>query len=443
MPLSRASSSLRLWIHSASLLAVLAGFGVLLLLRAGINRLELVEIHQSLVEGLMRDLNDGREDGHTLGRHEAFGIEAWFDSRPPRQQRPRLYQAGGQHWIESRTPLSLVGAPPLSLQVRQNISSWFERETNQQLLLLAAAGLSSLFTSLLLRQVLRRGLNRPIQRFCDQVQGITNLTTTYRAVSEADQPTELRPLARSFNALQQRLAAAWERERTYTDGVAHELRTPITLISAQAQSLLRQPLPERQRQAALAIAQEAQRMGAMVRDLLDLARQDAGRLHLVCAGVNPEATVLEAYDRLRPLAVERLRLAPAGQAAPPPEVPADRERLLQCLSCLVENALRYTAGPVELAVAACRDQVVWHVRDHGPGVADAEKHRIFEPFVRGQAAGAGDQRGSGLGLAVVRLLMEAMGGGVAVEDAPGGGADFQLRLPLPGSGANDRSPASA
>jgi signal transduction histidine kinase len=171
-------------------------------------------------------------------------------------------------------------------------------------------------------------------------------------------------------------------------------------------------------------------MTTLVRDLLDLARQDGDRLELQCRPVDPEALMLDAFDRLRPLAPQRLQLVPAGAAVPPEAVQADPDRLLQCISALVDNALAYSIGPVELELCAYPNQVVWHVRDRGPGVQPKERAAIFQRFVRGSAAAHSDSRGSGLGLAVVRLLMEAMGGWVAVAAVPGGGADFQLRLPL-------------
>jgi signal transduction histidine kinase len=229
--------------------------------------------------------------------------------------------------------------------------------------------------------------------------------------------------------LQRRLAAAWKRERTFTDGVAHELRTPITLISGQAQSLLRQPLADEQRRAVASIDAEARHMTTLVRDLLDLARQDGDRLQLQCRPVDPEALMLEAFDRLRSLAPQRLQLVPAAAVLPSVSVQADPERLLQCISALVENALAYSTGPVQLELCTYSSQVVWHVRDRGPGVQREEQAVIFQRFVRGSAAVQSNTRGSGLGLAVVRLLMEAMGGWVSVAAVPGGGADFQLRLP--------------
>ncbi|MCU0530441.1 MAG: ATP-binding protein, partial [Cyanobium sp. Prado107] len=140
--------------------------------------------------------------------------------------------------------------------------------------------------------------------------------------------------------------------------------------------------------------------------------------------------LLAAYERLEPIAAGRLRLQ-APDAEADLGVRADPERLGQCLTNLVENALRYAPAPtpVELAVERREGSVVLRVRDHGPGVAPEEREGIFRLFRRGSAAPLASVSGSGIGLAMVRLLMDRMGGSVQVADAPGGGADFQLLLP--------------
>ena len=425
----RQSRSLRLWLQSSTLIAVLAGYGLLLAVGAGLTVLDRRVAHQQLVEALAKGLASGLGSSSSVGTSPA--AEVVVQLAPLAAAQPaRLVTQGGQTWLESRTPLRRPGRTTVLLVVRQNVTATIQRERTLRWLLVAAAGLASLFTSALLRPVLRRGLVDPIAALCAQLQQITSPEKVAVPLPEMDQPSELQPIAAAFNALQQRLAAAWERERSFTDGVAHELRTPITLISGQAQSLLRQALPAPQRQALEAIASEARHMGSLVRDLLDLARQDSGRLQLLREPIDPEAVILDTFDRLRPLAPERLQLAPAS-AAPPPPVQGDRERLVQCLTALVDNALAYApTGPVELALSHGPDAVTWHVRDRGPGVAAEERERIFERFARGSAAAqAPEHRGSGLGLALVALLMQAMGGRVSVSNRPDGGADFQLQLP--------------
>ena len=170
-------------------------------------------------------------------------------------------------------------------------------------------------------------------------------------------------------------------------------------------------------------------MGAMVSDMLDLARKDAGRLELRLQPIDVEDILLEAFERLAGGADGRLRLQAPQDEGPLPLAAGDPERLAQCLVVLIDNALRYSLAPapVRLLAEATAVSLVLHVVDRGPGVAPAEREGIFGRFVRGQAAV--NTRGSGIGLAVVQLLMEAMGGIVLVTDAPGGGADFQLHLP--------------
>jgi len=237
--------------------------------------------------------------------------------------------------------------------------------------------------------------------------------------------------------MQRRLVASWEQQRTFIDGVAHELRTPLTLIRGHAQRLDRLlaagPLeadPAPLMQAGRSINTEAERMTRLVRDLLDLARREGDRLELQQESLDAGDVLLVAFERLEPLAAGRLRLrAPAADADL--RVCADPDRLAQCLTNLVENALKYAPAPtpVELAVERSGDAVVMHVRDQGPGVPPEERESIFQLFQRGSAAPLASISGSGIGLAMVRLLMEHMGGTALVVEGPGGGADFQLLLP--------------
>ena len=426
--------SLRSALQGSTLIAVLAGYGLLIAAGGVLAVIERRQAHQVLVASLADSIASGRVKPSELTRYQMFGLALWIEPSGRAPSRPALIggsSSGGVRWLQSRSAIRLPGGQASTLVVRQTITASLERQQTLMLLLLAAAGLASLFTSALLRPVLRRQLVSPIEELSSRLQAFQAPNWNRQAVPpDFKPPREFEPIASSFAALQERLAGAWRRERIFTDGVAHELRTPITLISGQAQSLLRQQLGVDQRQAVQSIAAEARHMTTLVRDLLELARQDSERLQLQRQPVDPEALMLEAFDRLRPLAPQRLQLVPAGAALPPAAVQADPDRLLQCISALVDNALAYSTGPVELELCAYPNQVVWHVRDRGPGVEPKERAAIFQRFVRGSAAAHSDSRGSGLGLAVVRLLMEAMGGWVAVAAVPGGGSDFQLRLPL-------------
>jgi len=340
---------------------------------------------------------------------------------------PHSFQFQGHSYFTSAIPIRLAGQ---SYQLRfiQDFSLQLAQEQQLQLLLVAVAGASALFTSALLRLVIHRGL-MPLESFSSTLSRISSRSLGTDRLSLQGQPQELHPIGEAFNGLLDRLSEAWEHQRTFVNGVSHELRTPITLISGYSRRLLRhgeQLDPQQQDQLQL-VAQEAESMGRLVNDLLEIARDDAGRLQLDCRQLNPCALLTDLKTRLEPASSGRLLLQSLPAACP--EVSADPERLSQCLSNLVENALKYSpeAASIVLALSSEAKEVVFHVIDHGPGVPEDEREQIFERFRRG--SGSAEVSGHGIGLAVVKTLMERMGGRVLVADAPGGGADFQLRLP--------------
>ena len=275
-----------------------------------------------------------------------------------------------------------------------------EQEEQTSLLLVAMAGVSALFTSALLRLVLYRGL-LPLDTFSSTIAGISSRSLDTDRLALRGQPLELHPIADAFNDLLDRLAEAWEHQRTFVNGVSHELRTPITLISGYSRRLLRRAtgLSAEQRDQLELVAAEAEAMGRLVNDLLEIARDDAGRLRLECVPLELEALLQQLQLRLQEASGGRLQLQ-----APPADCPlvlADPERLSQCLTNLVENALKYSppAAAIELAISLDGPELVLHVRDHGPGVPAPDQERIFGRFVRGSSCG--DTSGHGIGLAEI------------------------------------------
>jgi signal transduction histidine kinase len=270
---------------------------------------------------------------------------------------PRLEAGGDQSsWLVSRQWFSEADRFPL-VEVRQNVTADLQQDRIDQLLLVAAAGGSMLFTALLLRLVLRRGLIVPLNTLRDQLNALEADSLGEQSIELEAQPKELQPIADSFNQLQARLSSAWQRERAFVDGVAHELRTPISVMSAQAQRLMQGGSSVGSDAAALQlIASEADRMGELVRVLLDFARSDSGRLQLELASMDPEALVLEAYERLIALAPSRIRLAPPSSELLP-WISVDRQRLQQCFAALVDNALKFSTDAVTLSVELAQGSV--------------------------------------------------------------------------------------
>lgn len=412
---------MRVWLQSSSLLAVVAGYSLLFAVSRGFVESERLDRHQQLVLSLSDGLRDGRV---TLPLPPGLGVEAqWIQSRhvdPPLTIR----SADGRIWLLSRTPFASQNPNASVLEVRQDITASVARSQRDLLLMIAVAGVSVLFTSVLLRLVIWRGLIQPLRGFTRELEQLEADSLGTHVLSPAEHPSEFSSIVEAFNQLQARLAEAWQRERRFVDGVAHELRTPITVISSHAQRL--QAAPSQASLAAVAlIVAEAQRLGELIAVMLDFARVDAGRLALVVDDLDLEALLLEAFERLQGLAPERLQLAPSVEGDLPC-IRADADRVHQCLAALVDNALRYSDGFVQLGVSASPNGVTLHVRDQGSGIPLDERDPVLERFARGSTA-TGTQ-GSGLGLAIVQDLMRAMHGELLIGDAPGGGADLQLRF---------------
>lgn len=426
-------ASLRLRLQAATVLAVLAGYTALVLLTLSLNWISRRQEHQLLVDrislALLQQVDTAEQFNTKVERMLLPGMELQL-LPPGSEQPPRLRRQGQRVQLESISPLTLRDGLPRAMLLRQDVTDSVAQQTLSLQLLAAAAAVSALITCLLLRLVLRFGLARPLRTLSDQLAAYRSLANPPPPLDVERQPDELRPIAATFNAMQERLSASWERQRTFVDGVAHELRTPITLISGHAQSLQRQNTAAPLAPSLALITTEAKRMGAMVSDMLDLARKDAGRLHLRRQAIDVEDVLLDTFERLSGRAEGRLRLQAPSEDSVLPLAAGDPERLAQCLVVLIENALNYSPVPlpVRLSAEATDTAVVMHVSDRGPGVTPEERELIFERFARGAAAV--NTRGSGIGLAVVQLLMEAMGGRVMVSDAPEGGADFQLHLPL-------------
>jgi two-component system sensor histidine kinase KdpD len=206
--------------------------------------------------------------------------------------------------------------------------------------------------------------------------------------------------------------------------VGHDLRSPLTAIRAASEGLGSDALEPGERELLVdTVRSETTRLDRVVTNLLDLSRLEVGS-----AEPQPE---LWTADMLAARALEQLGPGAARVAVViPDELPpvlVDAAQIDRVLVNLLENALKFTAEPwaVELRADAAPGEVVFRVVDHGPGIDEADRERVFEPFERGGT----EERGSGLGLAIARGFADANRSRLWVEAAPGGGAAFSLALP--------------
>jgi two-component system phosphate regulon sensor histidine kinase PhoR len=219
--------------------------------------------------------------------------------------------------------------------------------------------------------------------------------------------------------------------RELTANVSHELRTPLTSIKGFAETLLGGAMRDEPtcRRFLEIIDQETNRLVKLVDDLLDLSRLESKRLSLELGQVRMADVVTDAVLAMKPLAGHRaLELQPSEADV---TVLADRDRLAQVLTNLVDNAIKFTADGGHIAVGwrAMNGEVEVIVADDGPGIQPADLPHVFERFYKADRARAAVRPGTGLGLAITKHIIEAHGGRIRVASAPGAGTTFAFTLP--------------
>lgn len=241
---------------------------------------------------------------------------------------------------------------------------------------------------------------------------------------------ELGELASSFNKMSLDLAQANDLRRQMTADIAHDLRTPLSVISGYAEALSDGKLPGTP-QVYDVLNTETQHLSRLVEDLRLLSLADAGELHLMLQLTEPRA-LLERAIASHAVAAQAKGVALRLLAAPAlPAVSVDPERIAQVLDNLVSNALRYTPAGGEIILSAARDErfVLMRVSDTGSGIAPQDLPHIFDRFYRGDPSRP--QNGeSGLGLAIARSIVDAHKGVLLAQSEPGKGAAFTIRLPI-------------
>jgi signal transduction histidine kinase len=296
---------------------------------------------------------------------------------------------------------------------------------------LLAAGVVATVAAALASLLVSRRLVEPLRYVLAATSRIASGRYGERVpVRDAD---ELGELSQSFNAMARALGEAERRRVEVISDVSHELRTPLSTLRGYVEGLAEGVVEPTEETWTLLYA-EFERLGRLVDDLQRLSRAEAGQLDLSIAPMSPADAVRLAIGGMLPLFEEKGVELKSAVSEDLPPVLADVDRVVQVLSNLLTNALRHTpdGGRVVVKAEASGDEVAFEVTDTGTGIAPEHLERLFERFYRVEKSRSrGEARGgSGVGLAISRALVEAMGGRIRVDSpGPGEGATFAFTLP--------------
>jgi signal transduction histidine kinase len=293
----------------------------------------------------------------------------------------------------------------------------------------AVVGGVALFLSVAVGTLLAWRATRPLRAVSVTTRRILQTGDLSARVPGPEGTGELAVLVRQLNTLFDKNAAHVRVLRETLDNLAHDMRTPLTRLRGTAELAMQDAGDPVEARAALAdCVNESDRVLHLLETLLDISAAEAGALKLDRDRIDLRTLTERAIDLYREVAEEK-RITVALDQPEPAEANADAIRLGQAVNNLLDNALKYTpaGGRVTLTTQADAKTVAITVTDNGPGVPPSEREAIFRRLYRGDASRS--QRGLGLGLSMVKAIVEAHGGTVTVGDAPGGGAWFTLRLP--------------
>ena len=265
---------------------------------------------------------------------------------------------------------------------------------------------------------------RPVRDISLQVAGISGSTLNER-VPEPDSEDEIAELAALMNEMLDRLEDSADRQRAFVADASHELRSPLSTIVASAEIAQISADPKKLQQLAAGVGSEAQRMQTLIADLLDLARLDEDRHQRAIAPVELVSMCRETIERIDFSNIE-IDLHATGPIA----VDGVGSLLERAVFNLIDNATTHAERCIRVRVKETATAVEIVVEDDGPGIPEVDRLRVFERFARLDESRERNTGGSGLGLALVRAIVERHNGNVTVgESLSLGGAQFKIELP--------------
>ena len=275
---------------------------------------------------------------------------------------------------------------------------------------------------------------RPIRRLNEAVSRIVRTGRTDERVPVGRSDDAINELTALFNEMLNKIEGLVTGMRGALDNVAHDLKTPLTRLRGSAEmALAAAPDIDRYREALADCVEEADRVLVMLNTLMDISEAESGAMPLKREPIRLSEVVARALELYRDVA-DAKGVALTANTRADALVSADRVRIEQVAANLIDNAVKYTprGGQVTVEVAREGPTALMRVRDTGSGIPYAEQPRIWERLFRGDASRT--ERGLGLGLSLVKAIVEAHGGAVSLDSEVGRGSTFSVSLPIDGSG---------
>jgi len=343
--------------------------------------------------------------------------------------KPKVYKVGQVYFVLAATPLRIKDKSLGKLFLAQDI-------TNEKAMIdsmIRSLALIGFLTIALMTLVIAFYINyslKPLRQLNQMTANIStdNLGQTQIFIEQA--PSEVKELAITLSHLLSRLSLSWEREQQFTSNVSHELRTPLTIVYGYLQSVLRRGhnLTQMQQEALKTATSEAERTIHILQDLLDLARGDSGYLPLKMESVNLKDLITEVVNMSQKSSDRQITIASEADTT---ESMIDSGRFQQVLINLLDNAIKYSqpGTPIQLKLSQHQERAIIQVIDQGYGIALPHQARIFERFYRVDESRNQTTGGCGLGLSIVKMLVEGMGGNISLESKLDYGSTFTISLP--------------
>lgn len=319
------------------------------------------------------------------------------------------------------------------VRLGQSLSS-FQKARRHLSLLLGVVGPVALLLGSYGGLLLANQALRPVDRLTRAAKEIDEGDLTKR-VPVPPQKDELGRLATTFNHMIERLQAAFERQRQFTSDASHELRTPLAVMRGDIEiALRRERTPEEYQRVLNSNLEEIQRLTRLVEDLLTLARADSNQAMLRAEPMPFDDLCEQTVEFLMPLANQKAQtLTFEPPASRPLTINGDAQRLKQMLLNLIDNAIKYTpvGGRVEVKVRREGGEAVLDISDTGRGIPPEDLPHIFGRFFR-HSRNTSDKTviGSGLGLSIVKWIVDSHGGKITATSTVGEGTTFTVRFPL-------------